>query len=121
MSNFSEAYQNLLEERLKSLGRDDFTEKNKCDLCKIDPERFSLIGAIDLGLEVAAIAIKFYNDLLRSSDNAEDKRLFKRLLREKKAQRGLLKAEKKFPRTDEDKQSFIDTYCIPEVISKLWK
>ena len=45
----------------------------------------------------------------------------KKLLKEKDEQRNFLKKEKKFVHEGENKANFIYSYCIPEVISKLWK
>lgn len=111
----------LLLDRLDSLGVTNFVVEDKCKFCKINPESFSLIGAVNLGLEVVNTAIKFYKDLLDFGDDIEDKKLFNKLLREKNKQRNFLKKEKKFVRKDEGKFNFIDDYCIPVVISKLWK
>ena len=99
----------------------DFSLENRCKFCKIKTESFSLIGAINLGLEVTGAAIKFYKDLLELSSNLEDKRLFGKLLKEKTGQSNFLKKEKRFEREDRDKTNFIDYYCMPEVISKIWK
>lgn len=121
ISAAAKANQELLSERLVTIGVKDFVLGWKCTYCKMSPEAFSLKGAIELGLEVTATTIRFYKDLLRLSDNIEDKKLFKRLLKAKTEQRGFLKSERRFPHRDEDRQNLATTYCIPEVISKLWK
>ena len=59
--------------------------------------------------------------MLELSSNLEDKRFFGKLLKEKTEQSNFLKKEKRFEREDRDKTNFIDYYCMPEVISKIWK
>lgn len=120
---FAEAARNnqhLLKDRLAELDVKEFVEPDKCTFCKINAESFSLSGALNLGLEANAAAIKFYKNLLTVSKKEEDKKLFKSLIREKNKHQVFLKKEKKFLRREEDKFNLIDSYCISEVISKLW-
>lgn len=112
---------NLLIEQLNSLGVNSYVAESPCKFCKITPEDFSLIGALDLGLEVTTVAIKFYRDLLHLSDDVEKKDLFKRLLKDKITQKNFLKREKRFPHRNKKESDLIYNYCIPEVISKLWR
>ena len=121
---FSEAAKNnqrLLKDRLSNLGARDFVSQDKCTFCKIKAESFSLSGALNLGLEADSAAIKFYKNLLAVSKSEEDKKLFNSLIKEKNQQQGFLKKEKKFLRKEEDRFSLIDSYCISEVIAKLWR
>ena len=111
----------LLTRQLESIGMNNFTLENKCRDCRISPEGFSLIGAVELGLEATNAAIKFYKRLSGLSSNLEDKRLFKKIQKDKIEQRLFLKKEREFSHKDEDSPSFINSYCIPEVISRLWK
>lgn len=111
----------LLIQSLKNLGVDNFVLDNKCTFCKINAESFSLIGAIELGLEAASAATKFYKRLLGLAKGPDDKKLFKKLQKEKNVQRVFLKKEKAFSSKKEDSPNFIENYCIPNVISMLWK
>lgn len=106
---------------LKRCGVSNFVLEHKCKFCKLKPESFSLLGALNLGLEVAGASIKFYNDLLDLSYSEEDKILFKRIKKDKIEQRNFLKKESRFVQDYKAKSDFITDYCIPEVISKLWK
>jgi rubrerythrin len=122
--SFSEAAKNnqrLLKDRLSNLGAKDFVSQDKCTFCKIKTESFSLSGALNLGLEANSAAIKFYKNLLTVTKSEEDKKLFNSLIKEKNQQQDFLKKEKKFLRKEEDKLSLIDSYCITEVIAKLWR
>jgi rubrerythrin len=111
----------LLRGQLNKLGINNFDLEERCRFCKIDPEGFSLSGAINLGLEVTRVAIISYRDLCKLSDTQKDKRLFKRLLEEKTRQNVFLKKEKGFVRKQDKNLSCIDNYCIPEIISRLSK
>lgn len=111
----------LLNRYLESLGINNFALENKCTFCKVNAESFSLIGAINLGLKVTNAATKFYKRLLGLSNSSDDKKLFKKLQKEKNEQRVFLKKEREFSCKNEDKSNFIDNYCIPNVISMLWK
>ena len=111
----------LLSRQLKNRGVNDFVQENKCKICRINPESFSLIGAVNLGLEITNEATRFYKHLSGLSINPEDKRLFKRLQREKIKQRVFLKREREFSSKDENRPNLIDNYCIPKAVSTLWK
>ena len=105
--------------KLKEIGVDNFLLEEKCKFCKLNPESFSLVGAFNLGLEITNISIKLYHNLLDLIKSKEEKDLFKKLIKVKIKQRDFLKKEKKF--TEEKKaKDFINDYCIPQVISKLW-
>jgi len=122
--SFSETAKNnqsLLKERLNNLGARDFVAQNKCAFCKINAESFSLSGALNLGLEANKAAIKFYKNLLAESKSEEDKKLFNSLIKEKVLHQDFLKKEKRFLRKEEDNLGLIDSYCISEVIAKLWR
>lgn len=121
ISGLAKRNENLLMKHLSNLGVDDFILKNKCKFCKVDPASFSTFGALELGMEIVNIAIKFYKALLEYADNKEDAKLFKGLLIEKVQQKGFLKKEKGFNHEDEVIFNRIRQFCIPEVISKLWK
>ena len=121
--SFAETAQNnqrLLKDRLAGLGVEEIAEDRACHLCKVNPESFSLSGALNLGIELTNKASAFYRELLSSAQTEEDRRLFGTLMKEKHGQHGFLKKEKKFVRKEDDDLSLIDSYCIDEVISKLW-
>jgi hypothetical protein len=120
---FAEAARNnqrLLKERLAELGAEEEVEERACHLCKINPESFSLRGALNLGMELTNKAGVRYKELVSSAATEEDERLYGTLMKEKHGQHGFLKKEKKFVHKEEDDFSLIDSYCIDEVISKLW-
>lgn len=106
--------------RLSNFGITDFVLEDKCELCKLKPESFSLAGALNLGLELTSASLKFYNELLNISERLEDKNLFRELIKEKNEQKNFLKKEKKFAHPDKVTSDFISSYCIPEVAAKLW-
>ena len=106
--------------RLSNFGITNFILEDKCELCKLKPESFSLAGALNLGLELTSISLKFYNELLGASERLEDKNLFRELIKEKTEQKNFLKKEKRFVRPDKVTSDFISSYCIPEVAAKLW-
>lgn len=110
-----------LKRLLQKLGVEDFVLEEKCTFCKINPESFSLLGALNLGLEIADAVIKSYKKLLELFSNPEEQDVFERLLREKNKLRAFLKQEKGFIRIDKEQFNFIDSYCIPEIVSKLYK
>ncbi|PIQ89680.1 MAG: hypothetical protein COV72_01840 [Candidatus Omnitrophica bacterium CG11_big_fil_rev_8_21_14_0_20_42_13] len=91
-----------------------------CEVCKLRPESFSLIGALQVGLETTKSAAKFYNELSARCDDKQDKKLFKELFKKQQARMMLLKREKRFGHEDEADSLAIDC-CLPEALSKLWK
>lgn len=113
--------QRLLKDRLAGLGAEEVAEDRACHWCKINPESFSLSGTLNLGIELTGRARAFYRELFSSAQTEEDRRLFGELMKEKHGQHGFLKKEKKFMRKEDDGLGLIDSYCIDEVISKLWK
>jgi len=95
-------------------------ERNECKFCKVNPDSFSLIGALNLEEEAARAASRFYKHMSHSSQNAEDRELFKRLYHDESTQLKFLKKEKEFHSHDDEKHDTIKVYCIPEIISNLW-
>ncbi|MFH1594622.1 MAG: hypothetical protein ABID09_08005 [Candidatus Omnitrophota bacterium] len=86
----------LLLERLKGEGKGDFALEKGCEFCKMDPQDLSVIGSVNLGLEMTKIAAKLYKDLLASSRTGGDRSLFKRILNTKTDQNRFLRREKSF-------------------------
>ena len=121
MSEVAKVNEALLCDYLRQLGITHFISEERCKYCKINPESFSLLGAINLGLEITEAAITHYKDLVTLVACSEDKKIFKKLLKEKDEQRDFLKKERKFVHEKEDKNQFdcIMNYCIPKVISKI--
>jgi rubrerythrin len=111
----------MLRDCLKDLCVENFMPQDKCKYCKIDPESFSLQGAINLGLEIINACIKFYKELANLSRDKENRNLFDELTREKINQRNFLKKENEFIDKKDYKSSIVNYHCIPEVASKLWK
>ncbi|MDD2688728.1 MAG: hypothetical protein PHT41_01050 [Candidatus Omnitrophica bacterium] len=111
----------FLIEKLKNFGIKDSLPLDKCRFCEVKAESFSLLGAINLSLEVINAQIKLYKDLVKSADNKDDRGKFKVILERKNGQRAFLVNEKRFCSKPGDKLSFMDSYCIPEIVSQLWK
>ncbi|MDD5194394.1 MAG: hypothetical protein PHQ96_01800 [Candidatus Omnitrophica bacterium] len=121
ISQASEVNEATLRQHLIQSGRPEYVLEERCKFCKIDPESFSLVGAINFGLEIINAAISCYKDLTASVQLADDKKLFNSLLKEKNEQRDFLKKEQKFAVEKEDKSQLdcIGNYCIPKIISKI--
>ena len=115
----AEKNKKILLQRLEARGSGTYQGRHACDKCNLAADNFSLYGAIQLGLEVTAVSIKYYKRLLDLSESSEDKELFKKMLREKVKQRHFLIIEEDYDH--EHKRSTIDYYCIPEIIAQLWK
>jgi rubrerythrin len=111
----------ILNDCLKDTGVTNFVLENKCQYCKINPESFSLVGAINLGLEITDISIKIYKKIIELLPDAESKNLFKSLLKEKTNQHNFLKKESEFVDKDSEFKSVIDLHCIPTIASRLGK
>jgi len=108
-SNEANEDNKLLRRRLKTLEAHELNVESACKVYRLNPESFSLFGALRLCLEVTNAAMKFYKELLKITDDSEDKKLFAKLL----------KKEKKFSHREEN--SCIDNYCIPELMSRFLK
>lgn len=120
----AEGNKTLLGNYLKKIGVTYYCEREECKFCKVEPDSFSLIGAINLGLEITSIVIKLHKELLSLIKDKEDKKIFSKLLERKIEQRRFLRKEKKVAQDKEDKAQFLslfDSYCIPKVVSKLKK
>jgi len=91
----------------------------ECKSCKVDPEEFSLDGALNLGLEITEQATKFYKTLSKLSKEVEDRKLYKSLIKEKIEQKTYLKKEKKFYRSTRNTCNAIDDFCVPHITSRL--
>ncbi len=84
--------------RLKRLGANASELLEVCERQTFSPENFTLEGALNLGLEANATAIKCYRDLERLSEAVEEKAAFKKLVKEKALEKSKVKQEKKFDR-----------------------
>jgi len=118
ISEVAKRNENLLMRRLSNLGVADFILKNKCKFCKVNPESFSTLGALELGMEIVSIAIRFYRALLKYADTKEDIKLFNDLLTEKVQEKKFLKKEKGFRHADKVMFNSIRQFCIPEGYGK---
>ncbi|MDD4182648.1 MAG: hypothetical protein PHT53_02365 [Candidatus Omnitrophica bacterium] len=120
-SDIAEDNIKILQDYLKNAGIDDFVLEKKCQYCKINPESFSLEGAVKLGLEIIDICIKVYKKLLTLSRAEESKNLFESLIGEKTNQKNFLIKESKAIENQKEGQSMIDLHCIPAIASRLGK
>jgi len=118
-SKEAEENKELLCSRLNKLGLPEAECKNACRFCKLRPESFSLIGAVEMGLETTKLAAKFYKELSAKCDSPHDKGLFNVLFKDHLRRQVALKREKKFGHSDEE--SPFATHCIPKILPKLWK
>ncbi len=94
------------------------TERH-CSVCKLNPDNFSLDGAINLCLELTEGAISSYKKLSETTQNDGDREMFASFLEEKIQGRDFLKKEQQFSR-EVPEVNLIDSFCIPNV-SKLVK
>ncbi len=90
-----------------------------CAFCRLNPDNFSLDGAINLCLELTEGAIASYKKLSESALSSDDQETIASLVEEKIRVRDFLKKEQNFPRETAE-VSLIDSFCIPNV-SKLVK
>ncbi|MCX5678685.1 MAG: hypothetical protein NTY76_06215 [Candidatus Omnitrophica bacterium] len=100
------------------LGVTDYVLKNGCQTCKTDPEDFSILGAVNLGLELNKITIKLYKDAVRLIRDREDKEIFHDILNKKTAEKSALNNEKKFIANVEDRAGLIYSQCVASILSK---
>ncbi|MDD5595097.1 MAG: hypothetical protein PHY94_02510 [Candidatus Omnitrophica bacterium] len=121
LSDSAVANKEFLSNLLKDLGAEEFLPDHKCQFCNIKAESFSLQGAISLGLEIINQQIKLYKELMLFDSTAENQVIFGRILKEKLNQKEVLKIESKFAAKEEEKLNFIESYCIPGIIAKLWE
>ncbi|MCM8796492.1 MAG: hypothetical protein NC923_01195 [Candidatus Omnitrophica bacterium] len=120
-ADLAEKNKGLLLGYLKNAGVNNFVLEDKCKLCQLNPTSFSLLGALNLGLEIINASIRSYSELLDLSGDKEDKELFRRLLKEKNQQRNFLQKERRFARIEKDKSDLLDSYSITEAISHIWE
>lgn len=97
----------------------DFRIKSYCEFCRLKPESFSLEGAINLSVEIIEVTIKCYRKLIRFADK-KNRSLFTKFLKEKLRHRNALIKEKHFNH-NKGKGGVIEDFCLPYVISKLWR
>jgi len=97
----------------------DFKVEYRCEFCHLKPDNFSLEGAISLSLEIVEAAINYYRNIVRLS-KASSRPLFVELLKSKLVCRRSLLGEKKFDR-NRAKGNVIDDFCMPHIISPLWR
>lgn len=121
MSKIARENERLLYSYLGQLGITLEAIEEHCKFCKLDPESFSLVGALNLGLEITGTAMRCYKDLAALPQVSSDKKFFKKLLKEKTGQNSFLKKEQRFIQEKQDKEQLdcIGNYCIPKIISKV--
>ncbi|MFA5008006.1 MAG: hypothetical protein WC546_02175 [Candidatus Omnitrophota bacterium] len=120
-SDIAEDNIKILTDYLKAAGIENFVLEQKCQYCKINPESFSLEGAIKLGLEIIDISIKLYKKLFELSSGEESKNLFESLIKEKTNQKNFLKKESEVIESGKEDRSLMDLHCIAAVASRLGK
>ncbi len=121
LSQTAKENKEFLTAKLKSLGTANFLPVDKCRFCEVKSESFSLLGAVNLSLEAINVQIKLYKGLLKLTEDREDRMWLKKILEAKNTQMLFLRKEKQFASKDETKLNFMDSYCVPEIISQLWK
>lgn len=105
----------------KGMGASDCLTQEKCSLCKVDPASFSLSGALNLGMEMSDVAIRYYQDLVSLCASDVDKKEFKRMLKEKTSQKEVLKKERAFERSAENSSGTTEAFQMPDIVSRLYK
>ncbi len=120
-SKNSENNKMLLSQRMQELGVKDFDITAKCSFCKLTPDSFSLLGAINIGYEITDAAIKFYKDLAGMARENEDRKLFRSIIKGKAKERDFLKNEKKFSSKKISRDEPASESYTPEVVYNLWK
>ncbi|MDD2751839.1 MAG: hypothetical protein PHN59_01745 [Candidatus Omnitrophica bacterium] len=121
LSQSAKLNQEFLINLLKGLEVEEFLPEHKCKFCNIKAESFSLQGAISLGIEILDLQIKLYRDLALMDINAHEKARLRAILEDKINHREILKKESKFAVKEDEKLNFIESYCIPGIIAKLWE
>ena len=117
-SETARSNQDILLDYLKELGVNDFVLEETCTFCKINPESFSLAGAIDLNLQINAFAVRYYKELTGIAPEQGRRNWFKKKLKEKVRQRDILKRERKFDHKDGE-LNLINSFCMSYIASKL--
>ncbi len=103
------------------LGLNEYEAQRHCKFCRISPESFSLIGAINLQLEIINAAVNSYKKLLDVLSEKEVKHTIKEIIRTKLNEKNFLKKEKQFLENKATEQGIFSSYCIPDVATKLWR
>ncbi len=103
----------LLHSYLNNEDVSNFSFEDKCQYCHLKPESLSLSGVIDMGLEIIDLAIRHYRSLQELNISMEHNEAFERIIKEKYAQRELLKKEKGFHDYKEEGDKIIKDFCIP--------
>lgn len=120
-SDIAEDNIRILGDHLKSAGVEDFVLEKKCQYCKINPESFSLVGAVNLGLEIIHICLKLYKKLVELSNDAASRNLFESLAKEKSNQKNFLKKESETIEASKENRNIMDLHCIAAIASRLGK
>ncbi len=99
----------------------NFSVEGKCEFCKLRPENFSLNGAVDFALEVTDYAVTYYKRLIKMCEDSALKKILQGMLKEKLEQRNLLKEERSFELKRAAQKDLLSCYCLPQIVSLLWK
>lgn len=120
-SEVAHANKQLLAKHADRLQLTRSSPAHTCKYCTMAPESFSLYGALNLSLEVSKLLVRLYRDLALFSDDPGDSTIYKEIAQERSAQRDFLKSEKKYADKGNEEQSFIDSFCLPDIVSRLWR
>lgn len=104
---------------LYDLGEEFSAQEDGCKIYAQDAESFSLLGALNLGLEIASKGKGLYADLVKLSEDRKDRMVFRQSLLEKQKERASLQKEKNFLSRKEEILSPINSLSITGTISKL--
>lgn len=98
-------------------GFKEYLDKNQysCEQCKVNPESFSLVGALKLALEVIKVSLAYYRQLFIQTSDKEQQQLFKNIFKEKKVQYRNIKKELNYHLDKENKKSVFEDFCIPHL------
>ncbi len=92
----------VLSQILNGLGEKKYFPQYECKSCKISPESFSLLGLLNLGIELNKALLRFYKELKKELSN---KKILDKFLQERKKSLLFLKKERTFKDRDE---AFLD-------------
>lgn len=123
MSRAAIAHRDILERFCSSFGLSCRPPQKACKFCDVKPESFSLIGALNIGVEVSTYLFERYRALASLVEDPGDRKIFREMAAELGKQRTYLKAEQKFAvgKQEEDEPTYMESSCMPQIISRLCK
>jgi hypothetical protein len=121
MSSAVDIHRDILEKFCQLNGYSCTAPETACRYCGVKPESFSLIGALNIGVEVTTYLLDQYRKLESLVADPGDRKIFREIGGELSRQRNYLKAEQKYvvKKEQETEPTFMDSHCMPEILSRL--